>query len=96
MINLMFVRNVIKIARRVVEDQTIFAYYAQRVPNGLVILYHHAEVHAQRDTLNRTLHFAAYVIQHAKDATVTLKQIAHFVYPDFLSTLLAQSAKHKL
>ena len=61
-----------------------------------MILYHHAEVYAQLDTLNRTRHFAAYVIQHAKDATVTLKQIAYFVYPDIFCTLLAQSAKHKL
>ena len=85
-----------KIARRVVGNQMIFAYSAQLVPNGLVIPYHHAETGVQMDTLNSPLQFATYVIQHAKHATAILKLIAHFVNPDFSSTQLAQIAKHKL
>ena len=84
-----------KIARRVVGNQMIFAYFAQLVPNRLVILYHHAEVGVQLDTMNSPRQFATYVIQHAKDATVTLKLIAHFANLDFLSTQLAQSARLK-
>ena len=73
-----------KIARLVVGNQTIFAYYAQWVSNGLVILYHHAEVYAQVDTLNSPRHFVTYVIQLALLAVEVMQTNAQGVIPQQL------------